>query len=300
MKDPEGNPIAGAEVDALAVARRPLLAGRASDADELRRRLGRSPAARSGADGRFELKGVPAGDWAFTAKAPGWATEIVDPLKLVRDDAPRPGRRRPLAGGGDRGLSSSGRRAGAPRATSSIVRPSGKPPTGGVGLDPGRMPTGPDGAFFLDGLKAGETLRPPALRPGGDFGQGRRRRGSPRPPRTSSSSSREPAGSRASAVDGKTGQPLTAFEVSYQPDRGGFGGASCGSAGAPGDGPEARARRSPSRPRTAGSRSRTSLPGSGRSSSRRRGTRSAAPPASSSRKRRRPTVSRSACRPGAR
>ncbi len=88
----------------VAVARRPLLQrgrmmmqvnfGGVSDA----------PSAKSGPDGRFELKGIPAGDWAFRAKAPGWATETVDPLRLVRDYASRTGRRRALTGGGDRGL----------------------------------------------------------------------------------------------------------------------------------------------------------------------------------------------------
>ncbi len=89
VKDPEGNPIADAELvlspsrvvrSSRGGMRMPMAFGGPSDA----------PTARSGVDGRFELKGVAAGDWGLTAKAPGRATEVVDPVKLVRDTRPEP------------------------------------------------------------------------------------------------------------------------------------------------------------------------------------------------------------------
>ncbi len=89
VKDPEGNPIGGAELS-LSQSR----TVRSSRGGRLMQMsfggFSDASAGKSGADGRFELKGVPAGEWAFTAKAPGRATEVVDPLKLVRDTRPDP------------------------------------------------------------------------------------------------------------------------------------------------------------------------------------------------------------------
>ncbi len=218
VKDPEGNPIAGAELtlSASRVAsssrggmRMQMVLGGPSDA----------PTARSGADGRFELKGIPAGDWAFTAKAPGRATEVVDPVKLVRDTRPDPIDVVLSPGAAIAGfvLRKTG---GGAEGYAVIPRPSGKPATGGFGPG-GVTPTGPDGAFFLDGLKAGESYDL-QLFGGAARGPGPTKRGIAAPAADVEWIVEGAGRIEGVAVDGRTGQALASFEVSFQPDR--FGG----------------------------------------------------------------------------
>ncbi len=180
-----------------------------------------APLAKSGADGRFEMKGIPAGDWAFTAKAPGRATEVVDPLKLVRDTRPDPvdvvlspgaaiaGFVLRKTGGGVEGMLV-------------IPRPSGKTLTAGFGE--GATPTGPDGAFLIDGLKAGESYDLQLFGGAAMGGPGPVKRGIPAPAANVEWIVEGAGRIEGVAIDGRTGQPLTSFEVSYQADRPGFGG----------------------------------------------------------------------------
>ncbi len=220
VKDPEGNPIPGAELT-LSQSRvvrssrggtmMQVSFGGASEA----------PPAKSGADGRFEMRGIPAGDWAFTAKAPGRATEVVDPLKLVRDTRPDPvdvvlspgaaiaGFVLRKTGGGVEGMLV-------------IPRPSGKTLTAGFGE--GATPTGPDGAFLIDGLKAGESYDLQLFGGAAMGGPGPVKRGIPAPAANVEWIVEGAGRIEGVAIDGKTGQPLPSFEVSYQADRAGFGG----------------------------------------------------------------------------
>jgi hypothetical protein len=89
VKDDEGKPVAGAEL-AMSGSRVVRTSRGGMQMSVSFGGLAEIPPARSGADGRFELRGVPPGDWALTAKAPGRATEIVDPLRLSRDARPDP------------------------------------------------------------------------------------------------------------------------------------------------------------------------------------------------------------------
>lgn len=217
VKDSEGNPIAGAELTLASSRvvsssrggmRMQMVFGGPSD----------SPTARSGADGRFELKGIPAGDWAFTAKAPGRATEVVDPVKLVRDTKPDP-----LDVVLSPGAAIAGfvlrKTGGGAEGYAVIPRPSGKPVAGGFGPG-GVTPTGPDGAFFLDGLKAGESYDLQLF--GGARGPGPVKKGVAAPAADVEWIVEGAGRIEGVAVDGRTGQPLTSFEASFQPDR--FGG----------------------------------------------------------------------------
>ncbi|MBK9090864.1 MAG: carboxypeptidase regulatory-like domain-containing protein, partial [Holophagales bacterium] len=218
VKDPEGNPIAGAEltISPSRVVRssrggmRMLMAfgGLLSDV----------PTAKSGADGRFELKGIPAGDWGLTAKAPGRATEVVDPVRLVRDTRPEPIDIVLFPGAAIAGfvLRKTG---GGAEGYAVIPRPSGKPAA--VVFGSGATPTGPDGAFLLDGLKAGEVYDL-QLFGGASMGPGPAKKGIVAPAANVEWIVEGAGRIEGVAVDGRTGQPLTSFEVSYQPDR--FGG----------------------------------------------------------------------------
>ncbi len=222
VKDLDGSPVAGVEV-ALSPSR---VVRSSSGGRRMQMSFGgvsEIVPAKSGPDGRFELKGVPAGDFALTAKAPGWATETVDPLKLARDVRPDPVDVVLAPGAAISGVVLR-KTGGGAEGYIAIARPSGKPATGGVGLDPVRMPTGPDGTFLLDGLKAGEMYDLQLFRTGGGFGQGPSKKGIAAPSAGVEFVVEGTGRIEGSAVDGKTGQPLTSFEVSYQAERGGFGG----------------------------------------------------------------------------
>ena len=221
VKDLEGSPIPGVEV-ALSQSR---VVRSSSGGRRMQMSFGgvsEIAPAKSGSDGRFELKGVPPGDFALTANGPGWATETVDPLKLARDVRPDPVDIVLAPGAAISGVVLR-KTGGGAEGYMAIARLSGKPPAGGIGLDPGRMPTGPDGAFLLDGLKAGETYDLQLFRTGGGFGQGPSKKGITAPSVGVEFVVEGTGRIEGSAVDGKTGQPLTAFEVSYQHDRSGFG-----------------------------------------------------------------------------
>ena len=219
VRDPEGNPIAGAE---LSTSRSRVV--RSSEGNRLTQvRFGtgdEAPPARSGPGGTFEIRGVAPGDVALTAKAPGRATETVDPIRLARDVRPDPV---DLVLGPGASISGSILRRTGGGATGYLVSANaqGRP---AAGLVSPMNPTGPDGAFELEGLRAGETYDL-QLYGGGGFaiGPGPTKKGIVAPA-TGVEWVVEGAGRiEGTAVDGKTGRPLGAFEVSYHPDRPGMG-----------------------------------------------------------------------------
>jgi len=221
VKDPEGNPLAGAEL-----ALGPSMAIRSSrGGPRMQMAFGgfsELQPARSGADGRFELRGVPPGDYALTAKAPGRATEVLDPVKLVRDVRPEPveivlppgasiaGSVLRKTGGGAEGYFVS-------------ARPSGKLPSGNP-LGPDVRPTGPDGAFVLDGLKAGESYDLQLYGGVSFLGPGPTKKGIAAPADGVEWIVEGTGAIEGTTVDAKTNRPIESFEVSFFPDAGGFGG----------------------------------------------------------------------------
>lgn len=91
VRDGEGTPIPGAEVSLTQSVN--VLGGRGGGGRAMLSVVGGSadaPRGRSDAEGRFEVRGVAAGDYTLRVAAPGWATETVDPVKLARDEATRP------------------------------------------------------------------------------------------------------------------------------------------------------------------------------------------------------------------
>jgi len=217
VKDLEGRPVVGAEV-AVAESR---VAG-SSSGTRHSMSLGPFPdlaPARSGPDGRFELRGAPSGDWALRVKAPGFATTVVDPLKLSRG-----ARLEPLEVVLPPGASVSGivRRKTGEGAEGYLVlaREPGKPL---MGIDPDAMSTGPDGVFVLEGLKR-DTVYDLQLFGGATFGPGPTKRGVV-PPASDLEWVVEGLGRiEGIAVDAKTGEPIPSFEVSCEAEGAGFGG----------------------------------------------------------------------------
>lgn len=217
VKDPEGNPLAGAELtlspsrivrSSRGGMRMQMAFGGQADV----------PPARSGADGRFELKGVAAGDWALTAKALGRATEFLDPVKLVRDTRPEP-IEIVLSPGASIAGSVLRKTGGGAEGYVVVPRPSGKPATGGFGS--AARPTGPDGGFVLEGLKAGESYDL-QLFSAFSMGPGPAKKGVVAPAANLEWIVEGAGRIEGQILDGRTGQPLTSYEIVYQPDR--FGG----------------------------------------------------------------------------
>ena len=112
----------------------------------------------TGADGRFEFRGLKAGDYTVSARRPGFSRATVDPVNVAEARAAEPlelvlkpgatisGVLRDKAGAGASGWYVSARAAG-----------QGGGPAFGPGSIRSEEPTGPDGVFFLEGLTAGET-----------------------------------------------------------------------------------------------------------------------------------------------
>ena len=218
VKDGDGNPIAGAELtldgsNAVRGSRRSSASRSFGSFNDL-------PAGRSGADGRFELKGVPEGDWALTVRAAGKAVEAVDPISVARGARPDP-IDVVLAPGASISGSVLRKTGGGAEGYLVHARPSGKPPLGGRGA--GMPRTGADGTFLLDGLREGETYD---LQLWGSAvnGPGPTKKGIPAPSSGVEWVVEGTGRIEGAAVDAKTGAPLTEFEVSWQPDGSGYRG----------------------------------------------------------------------------
>ncbi len=195
VKDEDGRPLAGAEVNLSSA--RTVRAGRGGvqmsfigPGSQLRRE--------TGADGRFEFRGLKAGDYTVSARRPGFSRATVDPVNVAEARAAEPlelvlkpgatisGVLRDKAGAGASGWSVSARAAS-----------QGGGPAFGPGAIRSEEPTGPDGVFFLEGLHRGRDLRAaghgagrPRAAQGGrrGAGGGRGARSSPAPARSAGAS----------------------------------------------------------------------------------------------------------------
>lgn len=216
VRDAQGTPIPGAEI---ALSQSLTVRASRGGGRAVMNVLGGaadSPRGKSAADGRFELRGVSPGDYTLRVKAPGWATEAVDPVKVTRDVAVPPvdvvlapgatisGTVRRRTAGGVEGAFVLARVQGAPAA----------PPRPGVE----NPATGPDGSFVLDGLRAGATYDLQVFL-GGGLGPGPALKGVLAPTDGVEVVVAGAGRIEGSAVDAKTGQPLVAFDVSYEPER---------------------------------------------------------------------------------
>ncbi len=213
VKDEEGRPLAGAEVN-LSSARN-LRAGRggvqmsiSGPGSQLRRE--------TGADGRFEFRGLKAGDYTVSARRPGFSRATVDPVNVAEARAAEPlelvlkpgatisGVVRDKAGAGASGWSVSARAASQ---------------AGGPIFGPGSIrseePTGPDGVFYLEGLTTGETYE---LQVMGQAGLGPRKAGVVAPAEGVDLVVTGTGQVRGRVVDGDSGRPIPDFQVRYQPD----------------------------------------------------------------------------------
>jgi protocatechuate 3,4-dioxygenase beta subunit len=213
VKDEEGRPLAGAEVS-LSTSRM-FRAGRGGVQMQF---IGTGGQQRreTGADGRFEFKGLKAGDYTVSARRAGFARASVDPVKVGEAQAGEPieltlrpgatlsGFVRDKGGAGASGWSIAAREAGQ---------------SGGMPFGPGSLrseePTGPDGAFLLEGAVAGEAFDLQAM---GPSGLGPRKAGVVAPAEGIELSVTGAGEIRGRVVDGDSGRAIPDFQVRYQPD----------------------------------------------------------------------------------
>ena len=222
VRDREGNPLEGAEAEVQqAMVFRGGRAGAATQMSVLPGAGGprQRPPARAGADGRFEIPGLVPGDFTLLVRKSGFATERIDPVKVPDAGSPEP-------------LSVT---LGPGAAISGVVRQKGGSPAEGwivVASEAGTSalgprargnvnPTGSDGLFVLEGLRAGQAYD---LQLFGGPGIGPQRKNIVAP---SDGVEIVVAGTGrvlGRAVEAQSGRPLTEFSVSYVPERMGGGG----------------------------------------------------------------------------
>ncbi len=219
VADPDGNPIAGAEI--LAETSRAVRSSAGGSMARTRVGMREEPrSARSGENGTFELRGLAPGAVAVTVRAPGRATESVDPIRLARGERPDPveivlgpgatisGRLVRRTGGGATGyfISARSQRKPSDGRASPMVSPEA------------------DGTFQLEALRAGEAYDLQLFGGTGSIGPGPRKTGILAPTADVEWIVEGTGRIEGSAVDARTGQPLGAFEVSYQADGSRMGG----------------------------------------------------------------------------
>ncbi|HEY6554786.1 MAG TPA: carboxypeptidase-like regulatory domain-containing protein, partial [Vicinamibacteria bacterium] len=221
VKDEQDKPIAGAEVDLMREMRFQSRRGQAQFS--FIGGPGSRPRKETGADGRFAFKGLAAGDYTLTVNKRGYGRERVDPVKIAEGKASEPievvvrpgssisGYVRDKAGNGAPGYRVSARAASGP-SRGSMAGPLGGPMT--------EEATGPDGAFVIEGVNAGESYELQVL---GENGLGPRKAGVSAPADGVELVVDGRGRIRGTALDAESGRALRDFEVTYEPSREGGG-----------------------------------------------------------------------------
>ena len=227
VRDDQGHPLSGASVG---LSRNPGFGGgpgRRGPPALLAAGPERRRDVQTAADGRFQFKGLTAGDWTLSVSKTGFAREVVDPVKITDKAAPLDVALKP--GVAIRGFvrDRSGEGVAGYRVTVG----------GGFGRrrgpNPQMDPTGPDGAFSIDGLDEGVAYDVVAIPERGPS-LTKRNVAAPTDDVVLTVADR---GTVLGTVTDADGKPVTEFVVSYGPDgrgggpgRGGFagGGAAAG------------------------------------------------------------------------
>jgi protocatechuate 3,4-dioxygenase beta subunit len=168
--------------------------------------------AKSGVDGRFEVKGVAPGEHTLEVSKAGYATARVESVKVKEGGATAPLAVRLEKGAAIRG---------------SVRHKDGSPAEGYVVLLGGLRgrrtePTGPDGSFAIERLKDGESYD---LQVASGTGLGAQKNGITAPADGVEILVPGPGRIAGRALEAASGRPLTDFTVTYEPDTGGPGGA---------------------------------------------------------------------------
>ncbi len=213
VKDEDGKPLAGCEVTLS--SSRNVRAGRGGMQLQLTG-AGNQVRRETGPDGRFEFRGLKAGGYGVSARRGGFSRASVDPVNVadarvaeplelvLRPGATISGVLRDKAGNGASGWFVSARVAG--QGGAAVVGP---------GANRSEEPTGPDGAFLLEGMTAGETYE---LQVMGPTGLGPRRAGVVAPAEGVELTVTGTGQVRGRVMDGDSGRAIPDFQLRYQPD----------------------------------------------------------------------------------
>jgi protocatechuate 3,4-dioxygenase beta subunit len=220
VKDGEGKPVAGAEVR---INQTQLFRGGRGGVTAQLNFIG-NPIGRervtTGPDGRFEFKGLTGGDYLLVATKPGFSDGTLDPVKVSEGGEP-------VELVVNAGASISGSvvdSVGVP-AEGFVVQ--ARPRTGGGGGllrmafgGNNRNVTGPDGSFVLEGLQVGESYDLSALGAEGPEAQ----QPGVKAPSDGVQLVVPGRGKIAGRIlDAANGQPVSDFEIGFNPDRSGRG-----------------------------------------------------------------------------
>ncbi len=213
VKDEEGRPLAGCEVSLSAA--RSIRAGRGGMQMQL---IGPGNQVRreTGPDGRFEFRGLKAGEYTLAARRAGFSRASVDPVNVAESKVAEPFELVLRPGSTISGVLRDKSGSGASGWFVS-ARPAGQ--GGGMPMGPGanrtEEPTGPDGAFLLEGLLAGESYE---LQVMGQAGLGPRRSGVTAPAEGLELVVNGTGQVRGRVVDADSGRAVSDFQLRYQPD----------------------------------------------------------------------------------
>ena len=221
VRDQDGNPLEGAEADVQqGMDSAAAAAVRRSRSDFSRARPGRADVpVKTGADGRFDVRGLPPGDYSLWVGRADMPPNGSTPSRCRRGIAGT-ARRHARSRCGDH-AASSGRGAACPAEGWSVLASEAGTSTLGPRARGNMNPTGPDGLFVLEGLKPGQ---PYDLQLYGGPGIGPSKKNVV-PPADGVDVVVSGAGRIAGrAVDAQTGRPIPEYAVSYEPERAGGGG----------------------------------------------------------------------------
>ncbi|MBZ5637248.1 MAG: carboxypeptidase regulatory-like domain-containing protein [Acidobacteriia bacterium] len=235
VKDGEGRPVSGASAKLVwtpgSSGPRRVLQSIASGGSG---GMADDRSATTGNEGTFAFLGVAPGEYYLVVEHAGYATQRVGGVKIETAGSPKPvevtldpgavisGRLVRRTGEGAEGLR-------VLMSTQGRARAAG----GKFFFSPNDQVTGPDGAFFIDGLKTGKGYDLQIVGPSGPVAE---KEGVTAPASGLTITVAGTGRITGTAMDASDGHPLEEFQVAYEPDRGRgpFRGVARGAAGGPG------------------------------------------------------------------
>ena len=218
VKDENGRPLPGADVEVI----RPFTfqSGRGASQFSFVGGPMTRPRKQSGPDGRFEFRGLAAGDYTLVASKQGYSRDRIDPVKVAEGRASellelvlKPGATisgfvKDRAGNGVPGYRLAARPSG-----------SAAGPMGPLGGPLTEEPTAADGSFLIEGLATGESYELTVM---SETGPGTRKAGVTAPAEGVEITVTGKGRIRGQVADAE-GHALTDFEVAYSPAASGGG-----------------------------------------------------------------------------
>jgi protocatechuate 3,4-dioxygenase beta subunit/5-hydroxyisourate hydrolase-like protein (transthyretin family) len=213
VKDEEDRPLGGVEVE---LQQPRTFRGRRGGMSVTMLGPGSRPRKETGADGRFAFRGLTAGDYTLTARRPGYARVTLDPVKLAEGGNLEPLELVLRPGATISGFLRDGSGAGAPGwHVAARAAGEGGGPAFGPGAPRTEEPSGPDGAFLIEGLAEGAVYD---LQVMGPKGLGPRLADVTAPADDVEITVEGGGRIRGRVVDAESGGAVSDFEVRYRPD----------------------------------------------------------------------------------